>query len=341
MAVVIPNERKIRFYASPNLKNWELLSDFSQSGTWSDSNIWECPDLFPLQVEGEPGVTKWVLIVSIVPGAPAGGSGMQYFVGDFDGKQFTADPSHPTETALWLDYGSDFYAAVTWSNIPESDGRRILIGWMNNWNYARDIPTSPWRGAMSMPRSLTLARTEKGLRLIQKPVDELNTLRRDESLAFSGGTFSEAAEWLSQRTNLSELLDVEMRFSQLSDETPFQIKIATSAEEYTALEVDPKGSSLVLDRSHSGLRGFHSAFSTSTRHEAPITICDGGLAIRFLLDVASVEAFAQDGETVLTEQIFQKGAGRSISIDWKDGSPCSLPTVDDIKIHILQPALTR
>jgi fructan beta-fructosidase len=73
-------------------------------------------------------VTKWVLIVSINPGGPAGGSGTQYFVGDFDGRRFTLGSSHPAEGALWVDYGSDFYAAVTWSNVPDSDGRRILLG---------------------------------------------------------------------------------------------------------------------------------------------------------------------------------------------------------------------
>ncbi len=83
---------------------------------------------------------------------------MQYFVGAFDGRQFSVDPSTPVEKALWLDCGSDFYAGVTWSDIPESDGRRIMIGWMSNWNYARDIPTSPWRGVAMPSLALTLRR---------------------------------------------------------------------------------------------------------------------------------------------------------------------------------------
>ncbi len=341
MAVVLPNDKKARFYASPDLRHWEPLSDFGPAGAFHDPIIWECPDLFPLEVEGELGVRKWVLIVSINTGGPAGGSGMQYFVGEFDGKQFITDSSIPPDSALWLDYGSDFYAGVTWSDIPESDGRRILIGWMSNWNYSREVPTSPWRGAMTVPRSLTLARTEEGLRLIQKPVDELCRLRRKEPLVFSGGSFAEAVEWLAQTGNLPELLDVEMRFSDLSDETPFLIKIETSADEFTTIEIDPQRGSLILDRSRAGLKDFHPTFSASTRHEAPIHLHDGRLAIRFLLDVSSVEIFTQDGRTALTDLIFPHGAERSISFSPEGGSPFSTPKVDGITIHILHSAATR
>jgi fructan beta-fructosidase len=166
MVVVLSKEKKVRLYASHDLKKWTQLSEFGPAGAWRDPIIWECPDLFPLEVEREPSATKWVLIVNINPGGPAGGSGSQYFVGEFDGTRFTPDDAEGT---LWVDYGSDFYAAVTWSNVPESDGRRILLGWMSNWDYTQHIPTSPWRSAMTVPRSLRLERTSKGLRLVQEP----------------------------------------------------------------------------------------------------------------------------------------------------------------------------
>src|SRR5207247_749506 len=143
----LPTQRKVRFYASPNLKEWTLLSDFGPAG--AVKGIWECPDLFPVRIEGEPNRSKWVLIVNIGSAAPAGGSGCQYFVGDFDGARFTSDaalspilPNTPAgaanEPALWADYGRDFYAAVSWSDMPRPDKRRIWIGWMSNWEYAQD-----------------------------------------------------------------------------------------------------------------------------------------------------------------------------------------------------------
>lgn len=145
MVVSWPVERKVRFYASPNLKEWSHLSDFGPAG--STTGIWECPDLFPLQVEdGEKGEESWVLVVNVGSGAPAGGSGCQYFVGDFDGTRFTRSSSPGRRSAgppLWADFGRDFYAAVSWSDVPKRDGRRLWLGWMSNWEYAQDVPHRP------------------------------------------------------------------------------------------------------------------------------------------------------------------------------------------------------
>jgi fructan beta-fructosidase len=339
MVAVLSNEKKVRLYASPNLKNWIQLSEFGPAGAWRGPIIWECPDLFPLEVEGEPGVTKWVLIISINPGAPAGGSGTQYFVGDFDGTRFISDPEHPSESALWLDYGSDFYASVTWSNVPESDGRRILLGWMSNWDYSPDVPTAPWRSAMTVPRSLTLKRTSKGLRLAQEPVNELRSLHGGSPLVFPGGSFADADNWLFQQRNLSELLDVEMSFSEVSSDTPFVINIRAGVGEVTAISVDPQSGKVAVDRTHSGLKGFHPAFSASTRHEAPVEISSGQFTMRFLLDTSSLEVFAQGGRTALTDQIFPTAGKRLISLSSEGGNARSMPTVERIAIHLVRSAI--
>jgi fructan beta-fructosidase len=105
--------------------------------------VWECPDLFPLPIEG--GDTSWVLIVSLNPGNPVGGSGTQYFTGTFDGARFVADGDTATR---WADFGSDFYAAVSWSDVPATDGRRVWLGWMSN-GLRPDAPTCP--GAARCP----------------------------------------------------------------------------------------------------------------------------------------------------------------------------------------------
>jgi fructan beta-fructosidase len=183
MVVALPDQHKVSFYSSPDLKQWSHLSDFGPAA--AVGGIWECPDLFELAVDGDPTNTRWVLIVSLNPGSISGGSGMQYFVGHFDGTRFTADSpapgittaGMPLDSVRWADYGKDFYAAVSWSDVPREDGRRLWLGWMNNWQYAQDIPTSPWRSVQSLPRTLALRTTSQGIRMVQQPVMELQQLR--------------------------------------------------------------------------------------------------------------------------------------------------------------------
>ncbi len=119
----------------------------------------------------------WVLLVSINPGGPNGGSATQYFTGSFDGHQFL--PEDPSPGPRWLDYGKDNYAGVTWSNIPKQDGRRIFIGWMSNWQYANQVPTQRWRSAMSVPRELKLFLQKGKSHVSSTPVEELASLRTE------------------------------------------------------------------------------------------------------------------------------------------------------------------
>ncbi len=155
MAVALPKQSKIAFFSSEDLKNWDHLSEFGPAGA---HGLWECPDLFFLD-------GSWVLLVSLNPGGIAGGSGTQYFVGDFDGTSFR--PHH--ENTLWLDHGPDNYAAVTFNELEE----RVAIGWMSNWDYAHDLAAKPWRGSMTIPRKLSLS---NGL-LHSKPVGKSTVVR--------------------------------------------------------------------------------------------------------------------------------------------------------------------
>jgi fructan beta-fructosidase len=132
---------RVAIYSSPDLKTWSKESDFG-SDAGAHGGVWECPDLFPLKHNGKD---VWVLIVNINPGGPNKGSAAQYFLGDFDGKNFKAY----SKQTKWLDYGTDNYAGVTFSNTGD---RTILMGWMNNWQYAREVPTPNWRGATTVPR---------------------------------------------------------------------------------------------------------------------------------------------------------------------------------------------
>ncbi|MEJ2585806.1 MAG: glycoside hydrolase family 32 protein, partial [Robiginitalea sp.] len=164
---------RVEFYDSPDLKSWSYLSDFGIPG---DTRLWECPDLFPLQ-DPETGQTKWVLIVSIQQKAPNGGTGTSYFIGDFDGTRFIANPAEQQ----WLDYGTDNYAFVTWDNTPTGPEERVGIGWMSNWQYAQEVPTDTWRSAMTLPRVLSLKKGEVRYSLSSSPVEALEALRGERT----------------------------------------------------------------------------------------------------------------------------------------------------------------
>lgn len=165
MTVAKPQEFRIAFFSSPDLKSWTHLSDFGPFG--ATGGCWECPDLFPLTTP--TGEKKWVLIVSLNPGGFAGGSGTQYFIGDWDGTTFTTVQNE----TKWIDYGRDNYAGVTYSNAP--DNRRIFIGWMNNWDYAAKLPSPIWRTSMTSPRELALIGGGNELLLTSHPISELKT----------------------------------------------------------------------------------------------------------------------------------------------------------------------
>ncbi|MBN2273739.1 MAG: glycoside hydrolase family 32 protein [Bacteroidales bacterium] len=286
--LILTAGKKVKFYRSANLLQWEYVCDFG-SGTGEQGGVWECPDLFP--VKSENG-TKWVLVVSIVQGAPNGGSGTQYFIGDFDGRNFIND--NTDDTTLWLDYGPDNYAGVSWSDIPGEDGRRIFLGWMSNWNYAEKVPTDPWRGAMTIPRSLALKNTRNGLRLTAEPVKELENLRRNKH-------------------NLEWNTDVVIQLSGLNEIIMTANLIKTTAEDFGFIFFNRLDEKLVvgfnrlsnqfyIDRTGSGKTNFSFAFPG--RFYAPRITNDSGFKWHLFLDRASLEFFADNGLVSMTEIFF-------------------------------------
>jgi fructan beta-fructosidase len=291
MTVAMAAERKIRFYSSPDLKTWSLLNTFGPAG--ATEGVWECPDLFELPIEGTKE-KRWVLIVNVGSGSIAGGSGTQYFVGQFDGATFRADVS-PTGRPLWVDYGKDFYAAVSWSDLPRTDRRRVWIGWMANTHYAGDTPTSPFRSAMSLPRELTLRQNAEGIRLVQAPARELKKLRGKHD-KFGSGTVAQANEWLKKRNVAGNSLEI------LIETESDGLKVFKGENEETLI-----GKTFV-DRSRSGKVDFHKAFSG--RHEAPKA--NGPMHI--FLDTCSVEVFAANGEIVFTDLVFPSVKSRGIEL---------------------------
>jgi sucrose-6-phosphate hydrolase SacC (GH32 family) len=476
MVVSLAVERKVRFYGSPDLKQWTLLSDFGPAG--STSGIWECPDLFPLPVDRDAAAEKWVLIVNLGSGTIAGGSGAQYFVGDFDGTTFTPLPGtagaspprdevpegrviasfegndygawtasgdafgtgpaqgalegqqtvqgfrgrglvnsflggdssrgrltsppielsasyinllvgggeHANETcvrlvvdgqvvrstsgsneerltwrawnvrelrgklavievvdehsgawghisvdeitlaeapaksaaesALWVDYGRDFYAAVSWSDVPKEDGRRLWIGWMSNWVYAQETPTTPWRSAMSLPRELGLWTIDGVPRLVQTPVRELISLRRQHASlrAWSlSGSMSLLAESGIRGDSCELALDIEPRGA-----TSIGLRMRAGESEETVLRALVAEKRLILDRTRSGRTDFHARFPSID--SAPLPLRDGRLRLRVFIDVSSVEVFAGHGEVTFTSLVYPSPESRGLELFAEGGA---------------------
>lgn len=166
--MVLVGGDEVLLHRSEDLLRWTECGRFGR-GYGAHEGVWETPDLFELEVEGT-GERHWVLVVSVIGGAPAGGSGTQYFTGSFDGATFTCDG--PPEEVRWVDHGADFYAPQSWYGAPA--GRRTWIGWMSNWAYARAVPASTWRGAMTLPRDLALRPGPDGRPvLVQRPAPEV------------------------------------------------------------------------------------------------------------------------------------------------------------------------
>ena len=286
--MIVAAGQKIKFYGSENLLNWQYLSSFGETDG-AHGGVWECPDLFPMKKDT---LEKWVLIVNINPGGPNGGSGTQYFIGSFDGKSFLNE--NPSDSILWLDYGPDNYAGVTWSDIPKSDGRRIFIGWMSNWDYAQTVPTTTWRNAMTLPRTLELKNTSSGIRLNSEPVNELQQLRnaKQNIVSLAGTEIS--------ISGLNEIfIDFDLTESKAEN---FGLIFTNKKNEELVVGFDKLSNRIFIDRTKSGKTDFSDKFAK--KHFAPRIVNNSILKLHLFLDVASVEIFADDGLTCMTEIFF-------------------------------------
>ncbi len=303
--MVLAAQNHVKFWASPDLKKWKHLSDFGAT-SGSHGGVWECPDLFPITVAGSTQ-KKWVLLLSINPGSPNGGSGTQYFVGDFDGKNFVLDPDFvkavQNEKAVWLDWGRDNYAGVTWSDVPQKDGRRIFLGWMSNWDYATVVPTGSWRSAMTLPRELVLGNTNRGLRLSSRPVKEMENLRKAKQTIGNQlvkGTLDWTVPVGASPAGLELLLDLEWSEKATAD---FAIVLSNPKGEEYRVGFDAAKNEIYSDRTKAGKGAFSDKFAAK-RHFAPRSKIDQVLRLHLFFDVASCELFTDDGETVMTEVFF-------------------------------------
>ena len=322
---------KVLFYSSLNLREWILESSFGAAFGQHDG-MWECPDLFPIKVSGQDE-TKWVLLVSINPAAPNGGSGTQYFVGDFDGQKFTLDTDFKQQlqqdSAVWLDYGRDNYAGVTWSNIPKKDGRKLFIGWMSNWEYARDVPTETWRSAMTIPRELKLKKNEKEFVLSSAPVTELSKYVSKTIVKETLTVNNQKTIITKSEIDLSRVrIQLEMNHLK-SDKYDFTFQ--NSFGDRLSFGIDNIKKQYYLNRQNSGKVTFSDKFA-NTISKAPIKNPSNMLKIEVLVDKTSIEVFYNDGETIMTEIFFPNESFEAFSINTTDAALI----LENIKIEEFQ-----
>ncbi|KMJ59101.1 glycoside hydrolase [Bacillus sp. LL01] len=309
--MVLATGQTVTIYTSLNLKEWEFASVFGiKEG--SHDGVWECPDLFQLPIDGEPGNKKWVMLVSIGDNPKfKEGSRTQYFVGDFDGTTFLNENSE--EVVLWLDYGRDNYAGVSWSDIPREDGRRIYIGWMSNWRYANQLPTKEWRSAMTLPRELSLTSTAAGLRILQSPVAEIKTIRGEaesfKNLALDGN------EPISYK--ISELTEIEVKFEKETAES-FGLSVLNSKEEKTTISYDAVKEELIVDRTGAGDNSFSESFAAI--QVAPLNMDGKTINLQIFVDASSIEVFANNGRIAVTSLVFPHEKADKVNLFSKEGT---------------------
>jgi fructan beta-fructosidase len=261
MVVVLSDRNCAAIYCSNDLKQWEHLSEIS--GEDAPGEVWECPLLIELPIEG--GGRRWLFKVDVLRGAP--GSGALYRTGSFDGTRFEAD----RQGWLALDMGTDFYAAIAWHEPRDEQDRPLWIGWLGNHAYQGQLPLQGWRGAMSVPRRLSLA-----------PAGESLLLRQE--LAKDAVSPVPLADPFAESIPASAKLE-------LPGHCDFRVAIAD--EDGRSLEVELRGSQLLVTRRDPSVPSLDAVQTLALRTTDPIGLW---------LDVGCLEMLADGGCAALTVQ---------------------------------------
>ncbi len=315
--MIVSADKEMRFYATQNLKDWEYMSAFGK-GYGAQPNQFECPDFIQLPVDGNKNKMKWVMLVNINPGCMFGGSATEYFVGDFDGKEFTCDTK--PEVVKWLDYGKDHYAAVCISNTGE---RIISIPWMSNWQYANVTPIRQYRGANGLPRELSLYTKDGQIYVAADVVKEVEALRKD-TRSFDPITVKDEYkidEIVPQTDGAYELeMDITPNISGVAG-----FDLMNAKGEVAKIYLDMKSGKLVMDRTASGLVAFgeksephaketddhRKTMSVNYQNDfalgtwAPLSLCEGKTYhLNVFVDKCSVEIFVDGGRIAMTNLVF-------------------------------------
>jgi len=316
MTVVFPHEHIVQLYSSPDLKQWTFMSDFGPAG--DASGIWECSDLLQVPVKGKTNEYKWALLNSVA-------TTMQYFIGEFDGKVFHNE--NPNNEILRPDYGADFYAGITYNNLPPGQSP-VLIGWVNNWSYAGQTPTTLWRGAMSLPRKLSVDKLDGKWVLLEQTVG---------ALAKNRGVITQLKDIkINGIKNLpvrGQLLEMEIMMDPGRDDS-CGVMLAVGGGKYFMMGYAETTQELYIDRSRSGDTSFNPAFGSWLKTSVRLPENNNKIKLHVIFDKSIIEIFSDKGQVVITEQLFPQEKNNGIEIFSKNGKT----VFDSIKVWPLKSA---
>ena len=355
--MIVSADKEMRFYSSPDLKDWTYVSNFGQ-GYGAQPNQFECPDFFRLPVDGNSQHQKYVMIVNINPGCLFGGSATEYFVGEFDGKNFVCDDG-PKE-AKFLDYGKDHYATVTFSGT----GDRVLgLAWMSNWQYANVTPIKQYRGANTLPRELFLFAKDGETFMGANVAAEVRALRKSTRYV---GTLKATEKAPKEEKNClagtGDAFELEMDITP-SEAATAGFELYNSKGERVKIYFDTKVGKLVMDRMESGLTAFgekaeshqiekdfdlveEKAGKAPSRKTnpvnykndfalgtwAPLNLCKGkSYHVDVFVDKCSVEIFVDGGRIAMTNLVFPTLPYESVKFYTQKGTA----TFKNVTLHRL------
>lgn len=345
--MVVAGGDHLRFHTSTDLVHWTFTSAFGY-GDWVRGGVWECPDFFELPVEGQPGARRWVLWWSTGAVRPTNGSAAQYVTGTWNGTSFTPDTG-PDEV-LQADSGRDYYAAMSFFGAP--DGRRIMLGWMSNWDYAFSPPTGRWNGQLSVPRQLSLKDIPGvGPRLAQEPITELAGLRTSTWQASDVTVTPTSANPLSAASGRSFELEAEVAIPSSGGASGFTfglrkgtaggaaggeaqetlLRYAAGTGTASATGAGTGTGTMTVDRGQSGRADFTRYFAGAAADNAStawssetVALAGGGserrVKLRALVDSSSVELFGGDGTAAITSLVFPDPSSTGLSFSTTGGS---------------------
>lgn len=342
--MIVSADKEMRFYSSQDLKDWTYMSAFGE-GYGVQPSQFECPDMVELPVNGDVNNKKWALIVNINPGCLFGGSATQYFVGDFNGKEFICDTK--PEEVKWMDWGKDHYATVCFSNTGD---RVIAMPWMSNWQYANIVPTQQFRSANALPRELSMYSEGKNVYLAVNPIKELDAIRKEtKEIDNFAVNADKEVEMNTLFDNNDGAFEIDMKVS-VDDSGVAGFKLMNSKGEYVDIYLEQTAGKLVMDRVHSGIVDFgknsipHEKEAHDNRIANSINYVDdfalatwGPLsadkehALRIYVDKCSVEIFLDGGKVAMTNLVFPNEPYNSLHFYSKDGSY----RVDSLKLYKL------
>ena len=309
----------LNFYSSTNLKVWNKETEFGLNNG-AHGGVWECPDLISFERDGK---TIWVLIVNINPGGPNKGSGIQYFVGYFDGHQFKPY----SKNIKWLDFGPDNYAGVTWSN---TGSRNILAGWMSNWLYANIVPTETWRNGLTIARELGLEKHSGEYYVTSKPVKEIVGIQSG-SLSLRDVELSKGFDLMQRVKNASIPCQIELDMLKRKN---FELILSNPNGEELVFGFNKEKNEYYIDRTKSGKTDFHPDFAGISI--APRISSDSRMKTTLVIDKTSIEVFADGGLSVMTGIFFPTVPYNKIMMRSSDGA-----IVNEIQYHGLKSIWTN